>query len=429
MPRCSKGTRKNAKTGLCEKYIKGEKKEKKEPKEPKKEKSERKRCQKGTRKNIKTGLCEKHTIDSSVKKQKLEEPNSRAKKQKLEKSKSRAKKQKLEKPNSHAKIITQKEIYKVIVDDPSKYNITTNSNKVNNSTIFKIEYKGCIRHFFVPDEMINFNFIYIDAHTKNFGVLVKINKDIDANTIETITTFIEKNHHIGIEQKFLTKNKIIRLQWNSSLCEKELKKLKAKKKIEKLNDLLKKKCDNLSLSLDYIYNMNGYIASYSNDTRPLLLCLNHPDKGCISSIELYIHGDSLTINSKTKTEFEGKKYNKLLRAATIIIAPLLKCEEFNSYSINPISTWLLMDSFNATTTDEEVITFLFKKHVLSSEDPDQIITKDIFTKELIREYHEKDDGEVSIEIDLTNPKNIERAEEVFNELINTPTISKQLKCH
>ena len=175
--------------------------------------------------------------------------------------------------------------------------------------------------------------------------------------------------------------------------------------------------------------MNGHVSSYSKDINTLLFCLNHSTEGCISSVEILLDDDDvIVINSKTKTEFEGKKYNKLLRAATIIISPLLHFDTLMSRAINPISTWLLMDSFNATTTDKHVIEFLYDKDVLNSNDHEQIITKDVFTKQLIQEYHDNV-GAVNLSIDLTNPKNIETAEKVFDELINTPNLSKQIKCN
>jgi hypothetical protein len=175
--------------------------------------------------------------------------------------------------------------------------------------------------------------------------------------------------------------------------------------------------------------MNGEVETYTKELGTLLLCLNHSENGCISSIEIIIGDDEeLIINSKTKSEFEGKKYNKLLRAATIIIAPYLDCSTLTSEAINPISTWLLMDSFNAITRDKELIEFLYYKGVLNSENPDQIITKDIFTKELIQEFY--DDGEkITLTIDLKNPKNIEKAEEVYNELLTTNVITKEIKCN
>lgn len=182
-----------------------------------------------------------------------------------------------------------------------------------------------------------------------------------------------------------------------------------------------------------MYNMNGHVTSYANDIYKLLFCLNHSTEGCISSVQLISFGkDTILISSRTKPEFEGKKYNKLLRAATIIISPLLQFKTLSSYAINPISTWLLMDSFNATTSKLSVIKFLFKKHVLDSEEPDQIITKNIFTKELIQEYHGPGKGGgrgVDLKIDLTNPANIETAEKVFHELISTSDIMKEIKCN
>jgi len=414
MHRCQKGTRKNIKTGLCEKHIQSEKKEPKVPKvknETKKQvvvKSERKRCQKGKRKNKKTGICETYTVGVPIRKEPIrKEP-------------------------------IYNLIYKLIIGKPTEYIITTEPNKVNNSQIFKLKYPKCIKHFKLPDKDLQFKFLYLAYPFENKGVLVKRNADMDTTNIETIVSFFQNinfkpiskyKHFIEENQHFLTKNNIITFMMHNASCDNELKISKAKQQITKLNKLLKKKCGNLSLSLDYIYNMNGHVSSYSKDIDTLLFCLNHSTEGCISSVEIFLDDDGvIIINSKTKTEFEGKKYNKLLRAATIIISPLLNFDTLTSLAINPISTWLLMDSFNATTTDKNLIEFLYDKHVLSSEDSGQIITKDIFTKELIKEYHD-DEGGVNLEIDLTNPKNIETAEAVFNELINTPTMSKQLKCN
>jgi hypothetical protein len=308
---------------------------------------------------------------------------------------------------------------------PDESSITTMANKVNNSTIFKIVHENCVRHFSVTDENTDFQFLYLDNQPDKTGVLVKRYADTDADYIETIATFIRNNQPIHAKRDFLTEHKIIRIMWESRVCETEIDISGTEPKIKELNDLLTVKCGNLSLSLDYGYNMNGYVVSFSGSNRTLLLCLNHPEKGCISSIEVITDGSKLIINSKTKEEFEGKKYNKLLRAATIIIAPLLDCETLTSYAINPISTWLLMNSFNATTTDEGIIEFLHEKGVLES-DASTTVTKDMVTWDLIKEYH--DEGEVDLEIDLTNPANIQKAQDVFNELIAAGIPEKEIKC-
>jgi hypothetical protein len=257
-----------------------------------------------------------------------------------------------------------------------------------------------------------------------------MNKDVDESTMRTIAEFIETKQGGVIDQGLLARNKIIRLQWNSYLCEEKTKISKKTKSIlTTLDRLLRSKCNNLSFSLDYIYNMNGDVTSFLSSPSTLLLCLNDPEKGCISSIELFVYGDSLTINSKTKGEFEGKKYNKLLRAITIMLAPSLGCNELNSYAINPISTWLLMDSFNAVTDSLDVIEFLYSKGVLTSNDDEQIITKDVFTKQLIREYHEDEERDVDLTIDLTDPVNLQAAKDVFRELCTTTDKAKEIKCH
>jgi len=316
--------------------------------------------------------------------------------------------------------------FTVTIGDPSKYIITTNLNKINNSTIFKFEHGTCIKHFQVKDEDLHFDFLYLDYISTNTGILVKRNADTDTSNIEKIITFINNNQPIYKHADFLKQHNIITLVFTHPIiCETEIDISATIPIIETLNASLKDKCDNLSLSLNYIYNMNWSVVSYSSDIAILVLCLNHPTEGCISSVEVIINGVDLNISSKTKDRFEGKKYNKLLRAAVIIIAPLLNCQTLTSNAVNPISTWLLMNSFNATTTDEELIVFLNEKGVLESDEPDQIITKDILTKELIQEYHrimdENDEGEIFLTIDLTNPENIQKAQDVFNELISTET--------
>ena len=368
-----------------------------------------------------------------LKKHKKNVKNTR-KKYKKHKKNTRKTHKKINKLKKYTRKIQKGGAFTVTIGDPSEYIITTELNKIHNSTIFKLKHATCIKHFQVKDEDLDFKFLYLDYSFSNTGILVKRNADTDTSNIETIITFIENNQPIYKHTDFLKQNNIITLVMTQRIiCETEIDISATIPIIETLNTSLKDKCDNLSLSLNYIYNMNGSVVSYSSDIAILVLCLNHPTEGCISSVEVVIIDvDDLNISSKTKGMFEGKKYNKLLRAALIIIAPLLNCRTLTSNAINPISTWLLMNSFNATTTDEEVIEFLHEKGVLESDEPDQIITKDILTKELIQEYHsimdENDEGEIFLNIDLTNPENIQKAQDVFNELISTETHDKEIIC-
>ena len=362
----------------------------------------------------------------------LKKTRNRKKTKKTKKTKTQKKTRKIQKKLDKFKEYKRKTqkggAFTLTIGDPSEYIITTNSNKVNIYTIFKIAHDKCIRHFRVNDDQVGFKFLYLDNKMNNTGILIKRNEDIDAEYVGTIATFIRDNQPIHTKRDFLEQNNIIRLLWSPRMCEKEIDISATEPKIKELNALLKEKCDNLSLSLDYMYNMNGNVSSYSSNIGYLLLCLNHPITGCISSIEVIIDGTNLIINSKTKEEFEGKKYNKLLRAVIIIIAPLLNCTNLLSTAINPISTWLLMNSFNATTTQPEMINFLHEKGVLKSNELDQIITKDMITQDLLKEYHGDMFAEVNLEIDLTNPETIQKAHEVFNELIRTENPAKVIIC-
>lgn len=82
-----------------------------------------------------------------------------------------------------------------------------------------------------------------------------------------------------------------------------------------------------------------------------LLCLMYQNK-CISSIEIDISQyrlsmGEMTINSKTAEEYQGKKYNKLLRLIVVVIAPYFnkKVTKLASTVINVISGHLLISLF------------------------------------------------------------------------------------
>jgi len=313
--------------------------------------------------------------------------------------------------------------------EPNNCNIILNSNKLNNNNIFTIEYEGCIRHFPIKDDELDFQFLYLDYSNNLSGVLIKRNNNLKNEYVENIATFIRNNQPIYSKKEFLKQNKIKRLLWLSRLCENEINISDTNPKIEELNNLLKEKCNNLSISLDYMYNMNGNVVSYNNKfINQLILCLNNPIEGCISSIEIKIDDDDLIIKSKTKKEFEGKKYNKLLRAVVIIIAPFLNCNSLISDAINPISAWLLMNSFNATTTDKLMINFLRNKNILESGNP-TVVTKDMINWELINEFYAINKyNELILKIDLTNPENITKAYDVFINLINKENLEKEIIC-
>ena len=97
----------------------------------------------------------------------------------------------------------------------------------------------------------------------------------------------------------------------------------------------------------------------------LILCLYY-NENCISSIILiYKDEDTIGIDSNTYNNYQGNKYNTLLRAIVVILSSYIICNSKNiskisSNAINPISAWLLISNFDVTyscgivTIDENI---------------------------------------------------------------------------
>jgi hypothetical protein len=205
-------------------------------------------------------------------------------------------------------------------------------------------------------------------------------------------------------------------------------------KISELNSLLNIKCNNLSLSLNYIYNSpnNRSITVFdNNEIDKLLLCLNN-NYGCISSIlfDVREHIDDsdysfdsddssreleLSLSSKTKEKFEGKKYNKFLRAVVVLICPLLQIRYIASFAINPISAYLLMTHFNAVP-DQKFIRFMKKFLKTNAEIP------------LLEFLQNKYQQPINLEIDTYNATTAQKAQAVINELFGEH-IEKNIICN
>ncbi len=123
-----------------------------------------------------------------------------------------------------------------------------------------------------------------------------------------------------------------------------------KERLDELNKILQIKYPDLHLEIDDYYNLDG-ISSIAHSNEDYILCL-YFDKKCISMIKLrYIGDNMMEIASTTEKEYEGKKYNKLLRIISVIIASKMICDgktivALKSEAINPISTWLLISNFD-----------------------------------------------------------------------------------
>jgi len=194
-----------------------------------------------------------------------------------------------------------------------------------------------------------------------------------------------------------------------------------KAKVEDLNKILKKKCPNLELQFDNYYNLKGNISIYFDEPFDgLIICLYYK-KNCISSVILEIVGnDIVTINSRTDENFQGNKFNKLLRCIAIIISSILTCNDtdvsfttLRSRTFNPISPWLLISNFKT----------IIRKIDLSIDDN--------YEREFMKlkaEYPELTDNEIKKKLVFENKyniyctdvpldaENVEKAERIFNEL-------------
>jgi hypothetical protein len=106
-----------------------------------------------------------------------------------------------------------------------------------------------------------------------------------------------------------------------------------------------------------VMSVRENVSFYEKNTTPpdLLLCLNITKNGkihCISSISCKIKGGEMEISSKTHRDYEGKKYNLLLRSAMILLAHHIRpITQIVSRAINPISAFSMVKYFNAHSED------------------------------------------------------------------------------
>ena len=129
--------------------------------------------------------------------------------------------------------------------------------------------------------------------------------------------------------------------------------------INELNELLQRKNPALTMELGAFSVMSARenVSFYEKNTTPpdLLLCLNITKNGkihCISSISCKIKGGEMEISSKTHRDYEGKKYNLLLRSAMILLAYNIRpVTKIVSRAINPISAFSMVKYFNAHSKD------------------------------------------------------------------------------
>jgi|688.fasta_scaffold287972_2 hypothetical protein len=188
----------------------------------------------------------------------------------------------------------------------------------------------------------------------------------------------------------------------------------AKEIIRRLNIELDGPCPDFKISIDYVLNLKdpSFVSIYEDEFNPysLLLCLFNGNN-CVSSLILHFNNTKLIIDSKTHENYEGRKFNKLLRAVIIIIGKSLEATNIHSDAINPTSVFLMLNSFNAISS--------MCKIGYKSCDSDKMITLDKTTKYSdIKDMYDSDPNNflISLNVELT-PENMRNAKTVFDKTI------------
>jgi len=196
----------------------------------------------------------------------------------------------------------------------------------------------------------------------------------------------------------------------------------AKKMLFALETIMKRKCPNLGLKFDYMYNMTGDITSYEDEEYNLpILCL-YKNGNCVSSVQLKDRSDNhikkMEILFATAPKYQKNKYIRFLISIIIMIGSSIKIDSedvniLEAYAIVPTSAYLLLKYFNGKVTWEEQYEYL---NTIPIED----ITYDLINKIYTNKVN------INIEIFL-NYQNRRLATNIFNELLNDDS-STSIKC-
>ena len=224
-------------------------------------------------------------------------------------------------------------------------------NNINGKSIYGITIEGCQYYFFGNNK----KYVLVPIRDKNY--IYKLDNDIqelpeDNDAIKMIKkiNFEEKKKDMDLQDliDILAKKNILYFE-HDECPPANLNLENAQTKLIELNAELQQKCSNLSLYLDYVYNhktdstLELFGSLNSAGLYKLVLCL-YNDNHCISSITITIRGLELSIDSRTHTDYESRKYNILLRSVIIIISKYLSSDitYIKSVAINPASAYILM---------------------------------------------------------------------------------------
>lgn len=177
--------------------------------------------------------------------------------------------------------------------------------------------------------------------------------------------------------------------------------------VNKLNQHMKTKCKELSLSIDHGYRLMNRISKLhveGYNLSSIILCLSYKDD-CISTIYYTITKHTLIISSDTNEQYRKNKYNTLLRAISVMITKKFKLKYLISKAINPISVYTLSKYFNVEY-DLPFKDFLGNQPI---------------TLKLCQEYLNTEDDQINVYVPITD-ENVKRATNLYEKLLEPDSL-------
>jgi hypothetical protein len=312
----------------------------------------------------------------------------------------------------------------VVFSNNSLLNIQKKTN-INGKNIYQVDLGRCLRYISTEDNIVYIGIIYNNA----LNVFNLIEDGVFTDDFKSEFEMINENRVLYILTNRIT-NSNDRTFYNSIIkffesipnfsyigkdelfCKDLINLDEAKEIINDLNIELNKTCPNFKINVDYVFNFKdpSIVALFDPDDEyyrdHLLLCLFNGNN-CVSSLTIHLNknldednSSEISFDSKTDEHYEGRKFNKLLRAVIIIIAKALdeNARFILSGAINPISALLMLKNFNAISDVRKInkdSTFNDIKKVIDSSKYESVNTR----------------------VDLID-ENVENARNVFNRTLN-----------
>jgi hypothetical protein len=191
-----------------------------------------------------------------------------------------------------------------------------------------------------------------------------------------------------------------------------------------LNVELKRKCPELEIQVGMMNEMTGTLHVYTQKAKALVVCLYHKDN-CVSSIQVTKDFDnefSVEIRSFTYDVYNFKKYNTLLRYATVLLCSEILMDNdhittIHSYAINPISAHLMMTKFNAeiSLNGNDEFDHFYKTVYVHTDEPN--------SKQAVEQFYKKYNYNLGIGFDIhINKEMVDNSLEKYKTLIDSQLI-------